>query len=77
MTDTHQVPSIGRMIHVVRRGIGSTPIHKPAVIEEVDGDEFSVTAFVNGTTTLMRFALVDQDPTGQRIYSWHWPERVP
>ena len=69
----NQTPSIGRVIHVVKRSMRG-PVHRPAMICEIGEKEMMVAIFPGNEEKLYEYD--NRDDTGERIGSWHWPERV-
>lgn len=81
-----EVPSIGRDVHYVAPGSADgryPPAHRAAKITEIPwvGEEYNQ---VRGNPSLIVFnptgihfpVNVPYDPTGEKPFSWHWPERV-
>jgi hypothetical protein len=78
-----KVISIGRTVHYVAPGSADgryPPAHRAAIVVEnertPDGD-YVPTLLVLNPTGIHFATRVPFDPTGERRYSWHWPEYVP
>jgi hypothetical protein len=80
-----QVPSVGRVVHVVTFEGHHRPAH---ILDPQDGQAICVLALVkpwdqttdSGTNAGAVLWLIDNcqpDPTGQEPGTWHWPEFVP
>ena len=89
MSQSKQVPSIGRVVHYVAYGTpgGEFPAgaHRAAIITEVPTPDEIATGTPADTVGLVVFNPTGQyfnrripfDPSGQAPGTWHWPEYVP
>jgi hypothetical protein len=79
-----QVPSVGRVVHVVTHEGHHRPAH---ILDPQDGQTICVLAFtkpqdairpgVSGGAVLWFIDDCEYDPAGLTPGSWHWPEFVP
>ena len=82
-----QLPSVGRIVHYVAYGTpgGEFPAgkHRAAIITDVVQDY----AVVDDAVILVSLCILNptgmyftqglqEDPTGEKPGTWHWPERV-
>jgi|SRR5271157_1545852 len=83
-------PSIGRIVHFVLDGGPNKGQHRPAIIARIWDDNPTIDSmvqlqvFTDGSNdgevyrsglywaTSVHYA----DPSENKIYSWHWPERI-
>jgi hypothetical protein len=87
-----QVVSVGRIVHYVLSSGANKGQHRPAIVVRVWGEattEHTPTCqlqvftdatndFVTGpgSNGILWATSATQDPTGERLGSWHWPEKV-
>ena len=86
---SEQIPSIGRIVHYVLESGPYKGQHRPALIVRTWGDlptsAVQLQVFTDSPQTqdsndclppVMWATSRLQDDTGEKLGSWHWPERV-
>ena len=84
-TRPQQVPSVGRVVHVVTFNNQHRPAH---IVDPGNGETITVIAFIKPTdiinaetqqagSVLWYLDECPHDPTGKQPGSYHWPEYVP
>jgi hypothetical protein len=71
-------PSVGRIVHYVAYGTPGgeyKPAHRAAIVTDVNSDGTVLGLCVLNPTGMFFNTTVNEDQTGLRGGTWHWPER--